>query len=342
VSENKLGETFRNGSDLRGRESQLLTTIESSLDFHPVELLGRSTWWGSEAIGAFMYAGTYHDQEAVLKVQGMKPDVSEITMLQGFAENQSALVRPPSLLASQSWSDKERYEALVIERLVGPKLISRPTNAGEVHEFFGMYDNYRRNCRNRPWVPKTEQALSDIVAQNFSDWQHASRELYPDHPYRQTDDDKIVEKGVGLLQKGYHNITPEFQHKHISTDDVFKVDSEYILTSNFMWGWGAPFGDAVFAYHWYPYIIGNHVDGLTSNDIEQQKGLWLNEIWQIPQNDQEKTMITLALLERQLAGLVIDSLTLPLEKPLAQFLVESTRLEVTKDSFRQRQRCSNT
>ncbi len=328
AGENLLEASFRDISDLRERETQLLKDIEESLGFHPTELLSRSQWWGSEVIGAFMYAGIYNGQDAVVKVQGMKPQTSEITMLEGFAANQSAVVRPPRLLAAKPWDDQRRYEALVIERLTGPKLISRPTNAGEVREFFAMYSDYRQHCRNHPWLTEPKQSLPAMIVRNLDGWQNASHKLYPNHPYRQPGDKSIIQKAAGLLQKGYGDVKPEFQHKHISSDDVFKVGEQYVLTSNFMWGWGAPYNDAVFAYHWFPYIIGNHVDGLASEDIHSQKDIWLNQIHQLPQSDSDEKMLTLALLERQLAGLVIDSLTIPLEKPLAKFLVDSTRQEV--------------
>jgi hypothetical protein len=325
--ENRLGASFRGGSDLQEREPAILTTVEQNLGFHPAELMGRSSWWGSEAVGAFMYAGRFNDQDAVLKVQGIKPETSEIDMLRSFAAQQSALVRPPRLLAAKSWNEKDRYEALIIEKVSGPKLISRPTIASEVREFFRMFRNYRENCRNKPWVLKPDQSLSDTVAQNFADWRNASQKLYPDHPYRLAGDSELIDQGIELLQAGYQSVEPEFQHKHISTDDVFKVGDQYVLTSNLMWGWGAPFGDAVFAYHWYPNIIGNHVDGLSSDDIDAQKQIWLDEIWRLPKSGDEKSMLRLALLERAMAGLIIDSLTIPPEKPLARYIVESIRSE---------------
>jgi hypothetical protein len=115
-SEHDVLVSYFRGSDLEAREQPILQEVEAELGFTPTKLLGKSTWWGSKDIGAFQYLGEYEGQAAVLKVQGVKPDVSEADMLRAFAENnQSRLVRPPRLYKSISWSDENRYEALVVE-----------------------------------------------------------------------------------------------------------------------------------------------------------------------------------------------------------------------------------
>jgi len=328
-SEHNLAASFFRGSDLEAREASILQELEAGLHFSPTELLGRSNWWGSDMIGAFRYLGEFEGKQAVLKVQGVKPDVSEAAMLRSFASsNRSALVRPPKLYASIPWSDEKRYEALLVEYINGSKLISSPTTAEEVERFFEIYEEYRQNCLESPWLPKPTESLAERTAQDFKDWKQVAKEQYPEHPHREAGDEELIQESLATLVRAYANEDWVFQHAHISADDVFIQEDQAILTSNLMWAWRAPFFDAVFAYHWQPYVLGNHYEAVTPELIEAQKQLWLSAIWRLPQNDRQRRQLNLALLERQTAGLLLDSLTVDVTKPIAKHLVQSTREEV--------------
>ena len=97
-------------SDLAEREKQVVEELSRKTGFTPSKLLGRSAWWGSKHIGAFHYLGKFEEKEAVLKVQGVKPETSEIHMINSFAEqNKSKIIRPPRLYITIPWDDKKRY-----------------------------------------------------------------------------------------------------------------------------------------------------------------------------------------------------------------------------------------
>jgi hypothetical protein len=328
-SEHDLAASYFKGSDLEAREQPILREVEAEIGFSPTRLLGKSRWWGSGAIGAFQYLGEYEGHPAVLKVQGVEPDISEADMLQAFSENnQSRLVRPPELYRSLPWSDEKRYGALVVEYLDGPKLISLPPKEEEVKQFFEVYRDYKQNCLGQPWLPEPTKPLAERTADDFQNWRRVADEQYPNNPHRHPEDEGLIQEGIRLLLGGYKNENWTFQHTHISTDGVFRQGEQFVLTSNMLWGWRAPFFDAVMGYHWYPYILGNHYERVTPGLIEHQKELWRSHIWQLPKDDNEKKQINLALLERQLAGLMLDALTVDASKPIAEHLVQSTRKEV--------------
>ena len=107
--QNNIASTYFESSDLAEREDSILTDIAGNTGFKPGKLLGRSSFWGSDKIGAFHYVGEFEGKEAVLKVQGIKPTTSEIYMLNSFEQaNKSAKLRPPYLYSSIPWNDKKK------------------------------------------------------------------------------------------------------------------------------------------------------------------------------------------------------------------------------------------
>jgi hypothetical protein len=328
--QNNIASTYFESSDLAEREDSILAYVVESTGFKPVKLLGRSSFWGSHKIGAFHYAGEFEGKEAVLKVQGIKPTTSEIYMLNSFEhDNKSAILRPPYLYSSIPWDDAKRYEALIMEDVKGEKVISYPSDEREVTQFFELYQDYKKNCLQQPWIDKPEITISEGIEQNFAKWLKASEEVYPDHPHRKSEDAGIIKQAYGILVEGYKSVESEFQHGHFSADDLYKVEDKIVLLSNLYWSWRAPLYDAVFAYHWYIYTLANTVDGLTPEDIDNFRNLWLSKIETLPQTQGNNTkFLELALLERETAGLVMDALTVDPNKPISEYVVNSTRQRV--------------
>lgn len=326
--ENEISHLFHKGSDLRDREEGILQEVSSQLGFQPQDLLLRSSWWGSKEIGAFHYKGQFEGKPAVLKIQGVKPEASEAYMISSFERtNKSKVIRPPHLYSSLLWDEVKRYEALILEDVGDTKVISLPATEEEIDRFFELYQDYRKNCRQEPWLEKPEQSISERVKGNFRQWRDASLKLYPNHPYRREEDENLIDKAIETLVKGYQDVEPEFQHAHLGDSDLYQVENNIVLLSNLYWSWRAPFYDAVMGYHWYIYHLGS-VEGIIPEQIEQQRGLWLNHIQKLTQTDDDNRLLNLALLERAAAGLNIDALSSDLNKPISAYLVEATRRQV--------------
>lgn len=326
--QNEIASTYLQGSDLKQREESVLQEASFKLGFVPTQLIGRSAWWGSSEIGAFHYLGTYQGKKAVLKIQGIKPNVSEIYMIKQFAKNnKSELIRPPKLYAFLPWDEKKRYEALILEFIEGEKIVQVPTTSNQVKHFFSAYKDYRLNCRSNPWIKKPEETLPERVVNNFEKWKEASFRIYPQHPLRQLDDLKLTQLAFETLKKGYQNVEPEFQHGHWSALDLYQVEDHIVVLSNLYWSWRAPFYDTVFAYHWFMYHL-NTAEGITPEEVEKQRLYWLDEIYKIPQNQEEQRLLNLALLERAGAGLNLDGLSSDPNKPISAYLIEATRQQI--------------
>ena len=293
-----------------------------------MKLIERSAWWGSAEIGAFAYLGEFRKREAVLKIQGVKTETAEAEMITGFARtNRSKVLRPPHLLDSLPWDNEQRYEALVMEYVDGKRVVKTPTTSQELEEFFSLFKDYRKNCRSNPWLEKPNKTLSEQVFENFQTWKKISRKIYPSHPLRDRADEGLIDQTVDLLTSEYSQVASEFQHAHLSEADLVRVDEEVVVLSNLYWLWRAPFYDAVFGYHWFMYHL-NDVYGITSGEVESQRGLWLGTIIDLAKTDEEKRLLNLALLERAAAGLNLDALSTDPEIPISKYLVKATREQI--------------
>ncbi len=330
-AQNLISEKIFEATNLHERIEIVVTDVAQKVDFKPKKLLSKSGWWGSKQIGAFHYLGEIEGKEVVLKVQGVKPDTSEVYMIKSFADqNESAIIRPPKLHATLPWDENNGYEALIMEDVGNNKVINVPTTKEEVDSYYHLFGEYRKNCRNNPWLKRPEGGISDYTRTNFEKWKRASFEIYPKHPFRLPEDEKLIDKAVELLEKGYKKVDWDFQHAHLSDTDFYKVKDQIVVLSNLYWSWRAPMYDAIFAYHWFVYHLAE--SNISIKEVEKQKSLWLEKILKLPQTSGKgnQRLLKLAMLERAAAGLNLDALSIEIDKTHAKYLVESTRKQVAK------------
>ena len=326
-NQNKISHLFLGGSDLQNREKEVLEDASKKLNFIPQKLIDRSHWWSSKEIGAFRYEGEFKGKKAVLKIQGVKPLTSEIYMMQAFSKaNKSKILRPPLLYSYLPWDDEKRYEALVLEFVLGKRIVNSPTNKDELGEFFSLRTEYKKNCVVNPWIDKPDFSLSEEVKINFEKWRIASFKLYPTHPFRKPEDEKLIDQAVNLLVKNYKKVESEFQHGHFSAGDLYKIsDQEVVILSNLYWSWKPPFYDAVFGYHWFIYHLAK-LPNASLELVDQQRNLWLSQInLRTHLKGARLKLLNMAFLERAAAGLNLDALSVDPKNPIVEYLVVETR-----------------
>lgn len=329
LGQNKISHLFLLGSDLRDRDKEVLEDASKRLNFIPLKLIDRSSWWGSKEIGSFRYLGKFKGKKAVLKIQGVRPVTSEIYMIKAFSKaNRSKILRPPLLYSCLSWDNEKRYEALVLEFISGKRVINSPTNNDEIEEFFNLRQEYKKNCVVNPWINKPNFSLSEEIRNNFDKWRQASFRLYPTHPLRKDLDLKLIDKAVRILMQNYKGVESEFQHGHFGASDLYKIsNNEVIILSNLYWSWKPPFYDAVFGYHWFVYSLAN-LKNATPKLIEEQKTLWVNRILRSHLKGAKLKLLSLAFLERAAAGLNLDALSVDPKSPISEYLIQTTRNEI--------------
>lgn len=329
----RLDKSFISGADMSAKEKEILADIISRTGFKPKKVIWRSSYWGTAQIGAVHYQGTFKGEPSVLKIQGVKPEISEIYMVEQFAaQNRSQVIRPPKLFATILWDEAKHYEALIMEHVTGKKVLQsgKLQSRKNISKFFDYYQEYRENCLpQEPWLSQPGEVDWD---QNLQNLISASKKAYPNHPFREPTDERFVTKAAGLLTKIYQNVSLEFIHGHFSVEDLVYQNKEVVLFSNLFWKWKHPFYDAVFGYHWFMYELA-HVKGIKPVQVEKQRKIWLSELSSLPwakKSPKNKKLLKAALLERAIAGLIIDSFLVDPKKPIAEYLTQSTREQIEK------------
>ena len=331
--QNDFGEGFSQNVDLGPREEEIVSFAEKEMGFSPQEIVSRSTWWGSKRTGAFQCAGQYQGNEAILKVQGAKPSTSEIDALEALsaAAQPDAKVRSPFLYASRRWDDKQEFELLIVERITSPKLIHLPTSEDEVEQLYHIYGDYKLNLQPHPWIPQPDASPAEKLQEKIKGQLEAAEENYPDHPHRHDEDIRLIHDALAIAARRYQSIPVEFQHCHISTDDVFLPNGEdprYVYTSNFVWGWAPVFNDALQARHHFPRLLIERGGKSTAEEVNMQTAWFDQELDRLPQALEEKTHMQAVRLELAISSLAIDNLMLDPTNPLAPYLMEISRRQI--------------
>lgn len=326
-------EGLKQGNDFSAQEKSILLDIVDKTRFVPNENIWRSSYWG-KGLGASHWAGIYENKKSVLKIQGIKPDISEIYMINEFEkQNRSEVIHPPKLYKTLPWNDKVGYEALIMEEARGDKVLKSKQiqTEGNVRQFFVYYKEYRKNCLPREaWLPRPKNIEA---GESFKKLYDVSNEKFPDDSRRKSGDLELILKAAGILDKLYNGVNLQFLHGHFSVEDLIyknrNDNKEVILFSNLFWKWRMPFYDKVFGYHWFMYELAN-VKNITTKDIDDQRSLWLNIIHEDVSTEEDKKLLYLALLERAAAGLAIDSFLVDKRKNVANYLTDSTREEIKR------------
>lgn len=327
--QNTISHGLFDKTNLADRIESIVSELSKTSGFLPIKLISKSAWWGSKEIGAFHYSGKYNGKNVVLKVQGVKPNTSEVLMINSFEkQNKSKIIRPPKIFWSQGWNDEKKYEAFILEQVKSNSIVSVPTNQEEVTKFFKIFDEYRINCLRKAWLQKPSMDIGSNNNEQFNKWREASFKIYPHHELREDSDQLLIDKAINKLKKGYQKVDWEFQHGHLSDGDFYEDEKgRIVVLSNLYWSWRAPYYDLIFAYHWFMYHLSN-IDKISEKNVEEQRQLWLEEINKRASN---KELLELALLERAAAGLNLDALSMNPKKAISKYLVNKTRDFIKKN-----------
>lgn len=324
---------FHKGYDITLSEEKIVKDIFEITGFIAEKNIWRSSYWGSNQIGASHWLGKYNNKNSVLKIQGAKPEISEIYIINEFSkQNKSKQVRPPAIYENILWDDKKGYEAIICEHASGDRVIMDGvmTTTEKVKTFFSYFKEYRNNCiPKKPWLAKPSEPIDfdaalDRLVSN-------SNRAYPDGTFRDRGDIKLAKKSYDALSNVYKDTDLEFMHGHFSCKDLIyenKNSDKVVLFSNLFWKWKQPFADYVFAYHWFMYELSN-VIGITELQVESQRRIWLDEIHKIVE-EKDLRLLNAALLERSVAGFMIDSFLCDPKKPISKYLYESSKNEARR------------
>ena len=317
-------EDFFKNIDLSAKKEEILKQITKRINFKPDnQQIWESRYW-HRGIGAFNLSGTFKDKDdrkhkAILKVQGVKPKISEPEIIEKFnQQNQSQIIKLPKVLFYLPWNKKLGFEVYVIEKVEAEFIIKphEPASKKNLEEFFLAYREYKDRALQKAFLPKPKNLPPYL--EKFKKW----RTIRLDHPlknYITPAEDKRLLEIAEFLSKIFEKQPFEFQHGHLSVYDIKKKGKNYFLFSNLFWGYYYPLYDSTFAFEWF--ILG--LAHLPSKTIEEQINLWLETIKNTLQNSQyvKRTYGKgylkyhfLGVVERLAAALNLDVLCVKKEK----------------------------
>ncbi|HLL61230.1 MAG TPA: hypothetical protein VK338_05915, partial [Candidatus Nitrosocosmicus sp.] len=151
--------------------------------------------------------------------------------------------------------------------------------------------------------------------------------------YKSIIDIGIAQKGVDILDKEFHLGNFKFMHGHFWYGDmIMPSKKEVVLFSNLLWSWRYPFYDITFSYHWH--MLGmEHVENLTEDLMKKEREKWWNRYFNlanVKNNKSNQRLIKIALLERALAGILVDKFHLDFSKPQSEIVIRDRMKEVKK------------
>jgi len=337
LAQNDISDMRTLGEDLAPRWQNLLTEIAQETGFIPDwNRIRKSVWWKTEKVGAVSCHGTIQkDGEvlpAVLKIQGTKPQTCEVDMINAFAsQNKSNIIRAPKIYAHLPWDQEKQFEAFVAEDVNGKVIVDhRPAFDEELEEFFRLYEEYRTNCRNSPWIAKGQQKS---YREKYEAWRAAVGNILEKDKFGLPEDEHLVASAVEILEKNIGDDDLEFVHGHLTPGDLLKIsEDEVVIFSNLMWGWRVPFYDAVFGYHWH--MLGmERTENLTEELWLKERDRWLEKIFgisEVKSNSENIKFVKLALLERAMPALMADRFMMDQTKPSAGLITKLVRKELQK------------
>lgn len=233
--ENKITEKYFDQEDFSQKEREALKQVMSETGFEPEEEIFRGVIYEKDKVGSLIYKGKYNDNLAVLKLQGLKPEIDEGEMIENFEkQNKSSFVRLPSLYFHKPWSKDRGYGFLITEYIKAPKIFEPPfAYDNQMAEFGRFYQEYRTRAITRPWLKQEAKNSLDFTLKRVENWRKIS-----EHKTRLKKEDYIpfLERFYPLAQRHFPSIPLVFCHRHITPNDIYKMsDSSYVLFSNLFW-----------------------------------------------------------------------------------------------------------
>lgn len=317
---NKITEKYFEQEDFSQREKEVLEVVCAETGFAPQEEIFRGVIYDADKVGSLIYKGVWKhgdtERPAVLKLQGLQPEVDEIDILGAFAaQSESSRVRLPELYAGKKWNAQEGYGYLLLEYVGAPQIYTNPlATEQQIAAFCDFYTEYRLNAVREAFVePEVNSSkVAEYAEKRMRHWATIAEAQGNATP----EDIASVERYVEVIKEVTSAdvaMDMEFQHAHLTADDIFDMGDgpegrEYVLMSNLFWGWRPQWYDTTF--HLWAGIKAVRSTEVTVEHIMEYIQKWLDAYTQVPvitdDTDFEKKF-WLLIAGRALGTILIDA-----------------------------------
>lgn len=304
---NKITEKYFTQKNFSLIAPRALRAVRADTGFLAKKEIYRGQIYDSQKVGSLIYQGIWQGKTAVLKLQGLKPEIEENQMVKHFnAQNKSRLIHVPVIYVHSPWQPKREFGFLISEYIEGQKIYQMPFATGEQMQDFALfYQEYRTLALTRPWLEPEELNSLDFVKKRVSHWQKISesRKRLSANEYL-----PYLTRFFPQAEKHVPGMPMVFSHGHMTANDIYKeADGTYVLFSNLFWSWRPQWYDL--AFNIWACLQWIRDTSVTFEKLLAYIDEWLKVYRQIPavkdDNDFERK-ITMMLLERTMGAILVD------------------------------------
>ncbi|HVZ66846.1 MAG TPA: hypothetical protein VG917_01160 [Patescibacteria group bacterium] len=308
----KIVEKYFEKNDFKNRVEDILKIVCDKTHFEPEKVIFRGMIYDEDKLGSVIYKGIYKNKDAVLKLQGLRPETDEIDIIASFKHDvKSNKIRLPKLFEASHWNEKDNYGYLITEYITAPHIFEMPfATDTQMARFSEFYQEYRTSIV-QPFIQKSEdeKVAADFVLRRISMWDKiaAAKGLLPKRLSNKKVN-QIIERFKKIQSAELKNVKMVFSHGHLTANDIYDNGSEFILLSNLYWSYRPELYDLVFGLHWCLENIQDN--NYTFEEYLAYIDKWLTHFYEIPfvKNDHDaKRKINLMLLERTMGGILLDT-----------------------------------
>lgn len=240
---NRVSELYlRQGSTFGERAPALLHEVSRRLGFAAHGEIWRGQIYTPAKAGTVIVRGSWRGRRAILKLQGIRPEVEEAELIRRFmAANTSDRVRAPQVFYAEPWDDARGYGVMVMEEVIAPPLYSPPwASPAERAAWCDLFVELYLRGVGAPWFPPDERETSTnrFLKSRLQSWLEIGASAPRERRLADTDQQFLVPAYVAAIDRFGPELPMVFCHGHLGPDDI-RVESpgHYALLSNFFWGW---------------------------------------------------------------------------------------------------------
>lgn len=304
---NWITEKYFSQEDFSQRADDILPQVTKETGFIIQQELFRGTIYDEKKVGSMVYAGKWQGKQAVLKLQGLKPDIDEFEMITNFMEqNKSMRIRVPKTYIFQRWEKTLAYGFSISEYVGDKKIYTRPfATKKDMDRFADFFQEYRKKAISQPWFESDVPDSLTLTKKRVEHWKNISEDK------KRLDKDEYVpyyNKYISIINEQLPSVPLIFCHGHMTPQDVLIApDGYYVLLSNLFWSYRPQWYEL--AFNVWSCLVNIRDTLYTFNQAKEYINEWLKSYRAIPavqeDNDFERK-INVAFLERMIGAILVD------------------------------------
>ena len=278
---------------LAKNERKIIREVSKRTGFAPKKELFRGkiiyTYGHRPVTGSILLLGRYNGNEAVLKLQGLRLESSEVDMIRRFeSQNRSRVIRAPKIYKHAKWNPKAGYGYTIMEYVEPAHIYEMPfAMEKQMREFARVFQEYKTRAVRRPWVrfepgnlysggAKGVDNLSSVI-NTVEKWRKNAekngRLKFDDYATYLI---RFYPIAAGAVPK----MKAEFMQKDFTQQSILKKGGTYIMFSNALWGYRLEWSELAYVL-WYN-LLGMKSGGLTFGRTLKYIKKWINVYKAIP------------------------------------------------------------